>query len=436
MVKVFLFKEQVYSIDEDLLPSFRKLCEQVGYRTQYNRSNFSLYLKPWLDGKRITIQLKKENKREIISRLENLLIPYGADLESTNDTKGDLYFYLQSSNQEQLEILYSSSHNEGGKELANSIYTSFLEHYPMKVAKPISLWNPFSHDKQKKLLAKIHCPAVIVNLPHSISIEAITQGILQGILNYYKVPILLPQNNSPKIWEQIILQVLEIKKQEIFDQKETEPTPVLQPTIPPQLAPVHEPSFKLEPDPEPYFKSESTPEVEPIPVEQLPPLKESVPAAMTQLSKSPTEIIQDRIKELKRIARPNPHLESISVEQLPPLQKSESAAITQLSKSPQEKIQDRIKELQSLARPNPSAINNQALLTEQARTNQAKMNQARINQDPWDSLKSHPNWNQSPFMRKHTNNANGPIIDPFKQKKSKNKNQSFTTVNPFSKGKR
>lgn len=405
MVKVFLFKEQVYSIDDDLLPSFRKLCEQVGYRTHYNRSNFSLYLKPWLDGKRIVIQLKKDNKKEIISCLENLLIPYGANIETSNDTMGDLYFYLQLSNQEQLEILYSSSYNEGGKELANSLYTSFLEHYPMKVVKPISLWNPFSHDKQKKLLAKIHCPAIIINLPNSISVEDLTQGILQGILHYYKVPILLPQNNTPKIWEQIILQVLEIKKQELFLEKE-EPLPI------------PEPSLKLQPTPKPEPTPELTPEPTPEPTPELTPEPEPEPVLQSQ---------------------PAPELNPMPVEELPPLEKT-ATALNKPTKSPQEIVQDRIKELQMIIKTNPGALNNQNVM-DQGKINQhsinqqAKMNQANMNQDPWTSLKSHPNWNQTSLMKKPPNNANGPIIDPFKRKRTGN-NQSSNTFNPFGKGKR
>ncbi|HBI05235.1 MAG TPA: hypothetical protein DDY49_14545 [Paenibacillaceae bacterium] len=396
MVKVFLFKEQVYSVDEDLLPSFRKLCEQVGYRTHYNHSNLSLYLKPWLDGKRIIIQLKKDHKQDMISRLENLLTPYGADIESTHDTKGDLFFYLQFSNQEQLEILYSSSHNKGGKELANSLYTSFLEYYPQKVAKPISLWNPFSNDKHKKLLGKIYCPAIIINLPNSISTEDINQGILQGILHYYKVPILLPQNNSPKIWEEIILQVLEIKKQELFNHQEEKNIPIPISTTPVQIQPAPEPipEPKYTPELEPVAQVQLTPELQPLPVEELPPLQKAVPT-LNKPTKSPQEIVQERINELKMQIKSN-----------------------------------------------PGALNNQNFVVNQEKLNQARINQARVNQtkmnqNPWDSLKSHPNWNQSSLMKKSTHNANGPIIDPFKQKKSKsNSNQFSNEVNPFGKGKR
>lgn len=438
MVKVFLFKEQVYSIDDDLLPSFRKLCEQVGYRTHYNRSNFSLYLKPWLDGKQIVVQVKKDNKKEIISRLENLLTPYGASIETSANTKGDLFLYIQSSNQEKLEILYSSSYNEGGKELANSLYTSFLEHEPMKIVKPISLWNPFSHDKQKKLLGKTHCPAVIINLPSSISIEDLTQGILQGILNYFKVPILLPQNNTPKIWEQIILQVLEIKKQELFCEKEpvqiSEPQPPIQLKHTPEPKPEPEPVFQAqsvpEPEPEPLFQAQSVPEPEPEPVFQAQFVPKPEPEPLFQ-------------------AQFVPEREPIPVEKLPPLEKA-IPEFNKGTKSPQEIVQERIKELQMQIKTNPAALNSQTLLMNQDKLHQAKMNQARINQasmnqasmnqarmnqDPWDALKSHPNWNQSSLMKKPPNNANGPIINPFKQKKPQN-NQNLNTVNPFGKGKR
>src|SRR5690606_504410 len=105
----------------------------------------------------------------------------------------------------------------------------------------------------------------------------------------------------------------------------------------------------------------------------------------------------------------------------------------ELNKSPAQIIKERIKELQSKARPNQIPLQHNQPLTNPMNPHTIQMNQTKNNSDPWAALKSHPKWQQSSFMRKPTNNKNGPIIDPFNKKKTKNTNQNPTTIDPFSK---
>jgi hypothetical protein len=374
MVKVFLLKEEVHTIDENLIPSFRKLCEQVGYRTHYNQSNYSLYLKPWLDGKRFIIQLENQNKKEILSRLEQLLAPYGADIDTSITTKGDLFFLLQFSNQDHIEIQYFTSHNEGEKELAKMLHHSLLEHFPEKNIKLNSLWKPFANEKQKKLLAKIHSPAVVLNLPHVISTEEVAQSILRTILTYYHVPILLPQNQAPEVWEGIILQVLEINKQKMFEQPQPEPD-----IKNVKLEEKHEPEIH-----ETEFKDVKTEE------------------------KHIAEV-KDK-KEEKSDPLPPPKIEPIPVESFSPFPSIQNIASNKIQseKSPAQIIQERIKELQSKGQHS-------------VQKKQAK-NQPQ------------PAWKQFAFAKKSTNPNTQPIIDPFNKKQSKKSNAALKTIDPFRKG--
>lgn len=416
MVKVFLLKEMMYSIEEDLLPSFRKLSEQVGYRTHYHKSSESLFLKPWLDGKRIILHLynvpEKEINEKILnipSKLEQLLSPYGPEIvfidkwkkgfsldQSTrflNDTMGDIHLFLQKTKNDQTELIYVNSNFETSKSLATSIYHGFIQLPDVKISRPICLWNPFSQDKYRKMIAKVDKPAVLIKLPTVFSSESIIQGILQGILNYFHVPILLPQNQSPGIWEQIILQVLEFKKHhQLHSGEQLPPIEVPEPILEEQL---------LE---ESNLVDEVLPAKELHHSEQLTPIVQSEPAHDIVPLHLPTE---------------NPPQQPIPAEKLPPLAPAQPAAHLVNIK---ELIQARV----SQSVPNQKIIERlQSLQTNHTQDHS------------WDSLISQGAWNQSPFMRSSSiQKQNGPTINPFAKKKQPNNPMSYTTINPFSKGKR
>ncbi len=245
---VYLRKEKVGSIEESNLFDFRLLCEQVGYQTDVLKN--SLYVRPWLEGKRLVIDLQDgENEtedlkclRDYASRLpfldmmQSILSAYGLETyilpephfpsqidrrsRMVNKAGGDLYLLMQANpmvSKNRIHLWYGYSSLKQSKSLADCLYASLHALEQANVQKPSLLWNPWSSRPYNNLLKEINMPGVVIKYLYADedenderNVRQFASALCQGVLAYFQVPVLSPSIHQPEIWELVAKYVFKI----------------------------------------------------------------------------------------------------------------------------------------------------------------------------------------------------------------------------------
>lgn len=247
-IDVFLRKEKVGNLQESNLFDFRLLCEQVGYRTDVLKNG--LYVRPWLEGKRLVIDLRDgENETDslrslrdcagrlpFLDMMQSILSAYGMETyilpqphfpskmdqrsRMANQAGGDLYLLMQASpmvNKNRIHLWYGYSSLKQSKSLADCLYASLHALEQARVQKPSLLWKPWSSQRYNSLLKEINMPGVVIEYLYANedgnddwNVRQIASALCQGILAYFQVPVLSPSIHQPEIWELVAKYVLKI----------------------------------------------------------------------------------------------------------------------------------------------------------------------------------------------------------------------------------
>lgn len=263
-VDVYLRKEKVGSIEESNVFDFRLLCEQVGYQTEVLKN--SLYVRPWLEGKRLVIDLPEREIQYYASRLpfldmiQSILSAYGMETyilsepyfpsqsvrssRMANKAGGDLYLLIQANSmasKNRIHLWYGYSFLKQSKSLADCLYASLHALEQAGMQKPSLLWNPWSSLPYKSLLEEINMPGVVIEYLYASgeenderNVRQFAAALCQGVLAYFQVPVLSPSIHPPEIWELVAKYVLKLPFAENFLQEESE-VDKIEPSLEPEM---------------------------------------------------------------------------------------------------------------------------------------------------------------------------------------------------------